>query len=70
MHSRSLIKPGFLEAMENSKRGHKEECLGRFDLFSPMSVLYSVFSIHLSGWQLRFFLLLLVPFGRFVLLGT
>lgn len=55
MHSRSLIKPNFLGAMENSKRGHKEGCLGKFDLFSPMSVLYSVFGIYLSGSQLRFF---------------
>lgn len=61
MHSRSLIKPDFLGAMENSKRVHMEGCLGRFDLFSPFFVLYSVLSIHLSGSQLRFFLLLLVP---------
>lgn len=28
MHSRSLITLDFLGAMENYKRGHKDECLG------------------------------------------
>lgn len=71
MHSRSSIKPDLLGAMENSKRGHKEGSLGKFDFFSSMSVLYSVFSIHLSGSQLRIFSSFSwYPFGRFVLLGT
>lgn len=38
MHSASLIKLNFLGAMENYKRGQKEWCLGRSQLFSPFLV--------------------------------